>query len=668
MPVLAESDLQIWYKFENGDVDPTTKVITNHVSNPASYITGTANANICPITTSHSKRGSGSIDLTLSDNNTFINLPSIDFSQLTSWTISIWYKMPANNTSNSLKDIVSFFASTNSWNTSIFNEIHYNGQHIRVGLNGYGDFSTGVTLNADNIWHHYCISYSNGIATYYLDASSFYTKNTTFTTNTVNNFIGRNPGNDPSDTGITSYIDDFRFYSTGLTSSQVSDLYNIDDTVSGDTPTYNVPDSSTITNAISGSTATLSTISTDDLTDTTVIGTTTTEQRNYTKNLLASLITSYTTELSGKQLKLSGITLPGFANSGDKDIIVVSTAANSTLDNTVSKSDITSNNVYAVIETNESISLPTHTSTLTVAKTGDTTYDITFNGTTTVSNTGDTITQDGLTVILGSVMANLSVQNVDLLFTNHLAESITAAAATIPGFTTTMTADATVECTGPAATVFQNTFYFKTDSDIATDATDDVHYFVDLLPWSTIAADLNASTNGTISLANGAFVEGESISESFLRHLANTLFGTHLGVDLFNNETTVKDDLLTSTAAVATTIQTAITDVSVSGSDADLLGSAGSKYLDDNTTSTKNITREMVNQLLNNPNSRERFNASNLASYNRDGQAGYYNVPFLPDDTISYKVTINPNATQDTDVPVGPNTTARSFRVKMKLT
>jgi len=43
-------------------------------------------------------------------------------------------------------------------------------------------------------------------------------------------------------------------------------------------------------------------------------------------------------------------------------------------------------------------------------------------------------------------------------------------------------------------------------------------------------------------------------------------------------------------------------------------------------------------------------------------------VPFLPDDTISYKVTINPNASQDTDVPVGPNTTARSFRVKMKLT
>jgi hypothetical protein len=431
---------------------------------------------------------------------------------------------------------------------------------------------------------------------------------------------------------------------------------------------YNVPDSSTITNAISGNNATLTTISNNDLTDTAVIGTTATEQRDYTKNLLASLITNYTTELSGKQLKLSGVTLPGFENSGDKDIIVVSTAAGSTLDNTVNKSDITSNNVYAVIEENESISLPTHTSTLTVAKTGATTYDITYNGTTTVSNTGDTITQDGLTVILGSVLANLSVQNVDILFTNHLAESVTAAAATIPGFTTTMTSDATVECTGPAATVFQNTFYFKTDSDIATTSTDDVNYYVDLSSWTTVAADLNASTNGTISLANGAFVDGESISESFLRHLANTLFGTHLGVDLFNNETTVKTDLLTSTATLATTIQTAISDISVSGSDGDLLGSAGDKYLDDNVSSTKNITREMINQLLNNANSRERFNASNLASYIKGGQAGCYSVPFLPDDTISYKVTINPNASQDTDVPVGPNTTARSFRVKMKLT
>ena len=101
MSVIAESDLQIWYKFENGDVDASTKVITNHASSTGSYITGTANANICPTTSVASIRGSSSIDLTLSDPNTFITLPSIDFGQIDAFTISIWYNMPANNTSNS---------------------------------------------------------------------------------------------------------------------------------------------------------------------------------------------------------------------------------------------------------------------------------------------------------------------------------------------------------------------------------------------------------------------------------------------------------------------------------------------------------------------------------------------------------------------------------------
>ena len=259
------------------------------------------------------------------------------------------------------------------------------------------------------------------------------------------------------------------------------------------------------------------------------------------------------------------------------------------------------------------------------------------------------------------------MSTVDLLFSNHLSESITASAATIPSFTTTMSADATVEFTASAASAFKNSFYFQTDSDIATAGTDDVKYYVDTSQWANMATDLNA-TSGTISTANGAFKDGETISESFLRHTANTLFGTHLGVDLFNNETTVKTNLDTTLTTLATTIGTTVSSVGIAGSDADLQtgGHNASKYLDDAVTDTKNITRELVNQLLNNANSRERFNASNLATYaHSSGDAGVYSVPLIAGDSISYKVTINPAADQDTQVPVGPNTTARSFRVKL---
>jgi hypothetical protein len=259
--------------------------------------------------------------------------------------------------------------------------------------------------------------------------------------------------------------------------------------------------------------------------------------------------------------------------------------------------------------------------------------------------------------------------SVDLLFTNHLNESITALGATIPSFTTTMTADATVEITASAASAFRETFYFQTDSDIATDGTDDVKYYVDTSKWPASATDLNAAT-GTIGTANGAFKDGENISESFLRHTANTLFGTHLGVDLFNNETTVKNDLDSQMLNLSTTINTAISDVAIGGSDADLQtgGYNSGSYLDDNVTDTKNISRELVNQLLNNSASRERFNATNLSTYAHPaGVAGLYSVPLITGDSISFKVTVNPAADQDTLVPVGPSTTARSFRVKLIL-
>lgn len=259
------------------------------------------------------------------------------------------------------------------------------------------------------------------------------------------------------------------------------------------------------------------------------------------------------------------------------------------------------------------------------------------------------------------------MSNVDLLFSNHLSETFTSASTTIPSFSTTVSTDATVTCTGPAASVFQNTFYFKTDSDIATSSTDDVKYYVDTSQWSTMTTDLNASTNGTVSLSNGGFVAGESISESFLRHLADKLFGTHLGVDLFNNETTVKADLVSSCGTLASSIGTTISSVGISGSDSDLAGSAGNKYLDDSVTAAKNVTRELVNQLLNNSISRSRFNATNLATYAVSGQTGVYKVPLIAGDSVSYAVTISPHADQDTNVPTGTSSTSRKFLVKLVL-
>lgn len=257
--------------------------------------------------------------------------------------------------------------------------------------------------------------------------------------------------------------------------------------------------------------------------------------------------------------------------------------------------------------------------------------------------------------------------SVDLLFTNHLDESFNISALSIPSSTPTVSVDATVTCTGISAAALRNVFYYQTDNDIATAGTDDVKYYVDTSAFGGIDASLNASTNGTISLADGGFIAGESIAESFLRHTANGLFGTHLGVDLFTNETSVRAGIEASTLALAQSIHTDLTAVGISGTDTDLSGSSGTFYFHDDISGTKNVTRELINQLITDSVSVTRFeDISTNYSYSSKG-AGFYHVPLVAGDTLSYAVTIFPDPSQNDLVATGGTATSRKFRVKLVL-
>lgn len=256
---------------------------------------------------------------------------------------------------------------------------------------------------------------------------------------------------------------------------------------------------------------------------------------------------------------------------------------------------------------------------------------------------------------------------VDIFFTNHLDESIQALSLTIPTIAPTLTnIDATVVITGVPVASLRETFYFKTDTPIATDATDDVLCYVDTSKWATMATNLDAST-GTISAVNGAFVDADIISKDFLRNVANGLFGTYLGVDLFTNETSIRQDMETKTAALATTIKNTIGDVGIAGLDNDLLGpdADGHKYLDDTVSGTKNVTLALLMQFL--QHSPERFSGTNFTNLQFAGKTGYYKMPFQTGDSVSYAVTINPHENQNTNVNTGSNASARRYRVKLVL-
>ena len=433
-------------------------------------------------------------------------------------------------------------------------------------------------------------------------------------------------------------------------------------------PTIADVDSSVVTNSVNGDNVEMSSLTTSDLTDTSIVGSTTTAKRSYTRTMIEKFAYDHGDTLSNKRMVLkSGAVLPGYSESLTKDTIVLNATSSvaSTFDNTtLTKTELLASDVYVMMDVNDSITLPSLKDTVTVTKTGDTTYSIqTLEGTTTQ----DALTEfeyDGLLLKLGSVQGSLNMQYVDLLFTNHLNESFFAGSVFSPSLTATVSADATVTCTGPAATTLQDTFYFEADNFIATDPTDDLKYYVDTSKWSNILADLNASTNGTISIADGGFVTGESIAESFLRHISNQLFGTYLAVDLFNNESTIRAELESQCGAVATNISNALSAVGVTGTDSDLSGSSPNYFLDDNTAGTKNVGREIFNQLM--LSATTRFGAASLASYEMD-VSGYYKMPFEAGDTLSYIMTINPASDQDTSVPTGGSSSNRTFKVKLVL-
>ena len=281
------------------------------------------------------------------------------------------------------------------------------------------------------------------------------------------------------------------------------------------------------------------------------------------------------------------------------------------------------------------------------------------------------------------------MSNVDLIFTNHTAEEISANLLTLPTSTPSIdvSTNILVEMNATVATL-KNVFYFQTDAQIAStglDASgaeiDDTKFYVDTNKWATMATDINPSRaidnlereNGYGKAKDlGVFVTDEDIARNFLRSISIDMFGTHLGVDLFTNETSVRKNIEDSLKAKAQEIEDAMFAVGVTGDDSDLSGNAGSKFLTEDVTGTKNVSRELFTQIM--AAQPTRFSAANLSSYrhatlNSEGGlgSGYYSVPFVAGDTISYKVTIHPAVDQDTNVDVGGTAKARSYRIRLKI-
>ena len=396
------------------------------------------------------------------------------------------------------------------------------------------------------------------------------------------------------------------------------------------------------------------------------IFTTTNEKKSVTKEVVSDLLAS-TPKTTVPLSTLIGYTFDPLVTSV---VAVKVTDVNTPI--TVSRSELQSGAaaVYAVLDVSSSyIVIPTWYSSIRVMNIGNEKYRIyDSKGTTILYDNlllGDTRTVDGLTVVVGSVTATFTPPpTINFVLTALNRQFQLSTGSSIPSYNPTLTSDAviTLNTTVPED-VMQNTFFYRTDKDITLDASF-VYYYVDSSKWTNKSTVLNPK-NGVVT--TNMYVSNDGVGKDFLRDLAKQLFGTYLGADLFTNEDSVITDVNAKCDDVATYAVALINSIDKTVGTSTLMKTdlSGAKYLDDQV-SISNISRELFNQLM--TNAPARFSDTKLQKYNASGEDGFYKLPIFEGDTITFKMTISPSATQTTAVPTGlTSLLSRSYKVVMNV-
>jgi hypothetical protein len=209
--------------------------------------------------------------------------------------------------------------------------------------------------------------------------------------------------------------------------------------------------------------------------------------------------------------------------------------------------------------------------------------------------------------------------------------------------------------------VMKSVFKYQTDSaDVVDVDASDLKYYVDTAVWPTLNP-ANAKV-GTGIIGSGFDEAKKMVAHDFTRHLAKGLFGTHQGVDLFNNELDLLNNLRLICGADAAgqtwyeikeTLK-AVNKTAVALTDVD---GSGDKYTTNADDSNDNICRVLLRQMAS--EAKDRFQQI------VDSDAPQ-SLPFMENDVISFKLNINPAEGQNelTDVA---ELSDRSYKIKLLM-
>jgi len=209
----------------------------------------------------------------------------------------------------------------------------------------------------------------------------------------------------------------------------------------------------------------------------------------------------------------------------------------------------------------------------------------------------------------------------------------------------------------------RNVFKFQSDSfDVNNVDASDIKYYVYMSNWPA-TLKLNPVHAGALTSApilengNGIVAEKNLVKHDFVRYLADELFNTPHGVDLFSNEDELLSDLVSKGVVARQAIDASLNAVNQASA---AHGTPPNKYsINTLSPAAANFSRVLMRQLANEAASRfatEITNSSDIQS-----------IPLMENDTISFKVSISPAANQHdlTSRPAAFDT--RVYQIKLVL-
>ena len=182
-------------------------------------------------------------------------------------------------------------------------------------------------------------------------------------------------------------------------------------------------------------------------------------------------------------------------------------------------------------------------------------------------------------------------------------------------------------------------FKFQSDSfDVNDISASDIKYYVfsENPNWPTdlVLNPANADMSGTPIFATGGDIlaNKNKVKHDFVRYLAQQLFNTAYGVDLFSNEDALLNDIVSKGATAHTAIKTALAAVNTTAAGLADTDVNGLKYATNALTGETNFSRELLRQVA--YAAAPRFAAISDIS-------GVQSIPLQADDTINFKVSIS---------------------------